>query len=185
MTTWVEVADTAVKIGFGTIIGGVATLVVAWANHRRDMRKERWKRRLESLEHIADEFYAAHAEVMERIALAKYTREKLLAEGREDELAKLELNAPEGRAWFSKLVVPYRLEYSRLPLRRMYSLESRLNLLGLSEGSTMLEVYRRAAAGLETEFQSRERDQQFREAWVEFDRATSEFTAFLCSNYEA
>lgn len=38
--TWIEVADSAVKIGFGALIGAVASIITLWLNHKHENRKD-------------------------------------------------------------------------------------------------------------------------------------------------
>jgi hypothetical protein len=54
MATPIDVLDTAVKIGLGALISGIAAYLVAKLNHDRDIEKSRITRRRESLEDIAE-----------------------------------------------------------------------------------------------------------------------------------
>ncbi|MDP2537270.1 hypothetical protein [Alteromonas stellipolaris] len=51
--TKLEVIDSAIKIGLGSLITLIGTFLVAWLNHRNDHKKERNKRFYDSLEKIS------------------------------------------------------------------------------------------------------------------------------------
>jgi hypothetical protein len=50
---WIEVADTAVKIGLGAAISGVATYWITKVNYHHEFTKDRRKRKRELMEEIA------------------------------------------------------------------------------------------------------------------------------------
>lgn len=50
-----EIIDTAVKIGLGALIAGVAAYFLAKLSHRQDIEKDSLKRRRELLEKVADD----------------------------------------------------------------------------------------------------------------------------------
>ena len=52
-TTVIEVADTAIKIGLGGIIGFVSTYAVTKLNHSHDSNKDKSKRHFDTLEQVA------------------------------------------------------------------------------------------------------------------------------------
>ncbi|TMO77189.1 hypothetical protein CWC16_17310 [Pseudoalteromonas sp. S3776] len=52
-TTELEVIDTAIKIGLGSLITLAGTFLVTWLNHRNDRKKESRKRFYDSLELIS------------------------------------------------------------------------------------------------------------------------------------
>ena len=52
--TWIEVADSAVKIGLGALLGGVFGLMIAWVNNRSQSLKGYYERRRTLLEHILE-----------------------------------------------------------------------------------------------------------------------------------
>lgn len=54
-TTWIEVADTAVKIGLGAIISGLTGYALATTNHNRDLKKELIKTKTRILEEACSE----------------------------------------------------------------------------------------------------------------------------------
>lgn len=51
---WIEVVDSAVKIGLGAIISGLATYIVTKQTHVRELQKIAYIRRLDSLEQVSD-----------------------------------------------------------------------------------------------------------------------------------
>ncbi|HEX7314363.1 MAG TPA: hypothetical protein VF297_10595 [Pyrinomonadaceae bacterium] len=55
MTNWVDVADTAVKIGLGALLGGVFSIVLAWLSHKQSTSRDYFKRRRELIEGIVDD----------------------------------------------------------------------------------------------------------------------------------
>ena len=52
--TWLEVIDSAVKIGLGALIAGVSALVLAKAQHRNTLAKDRAEREFQLLKEIAE-----------------------------------------------------------------------------------------------------------------------------------
>ncbi|AVG15780.1 hypothetical protein CFN79_07835 [Chromobacterium vaccinii] len=53
--TWVDVVDSAVKIGLGALIASVSSMLLAKQNHARDLEKEVRKRNRELLEEVAEQ----------------------------------------------------------------------------------------------------------------------------------
>ena len=72
-----EIVDTAVKIGVGALIAGVAAYFLAKLNHRQDIEKDNLKRRRELLEKVANDiennwntyrrFYLVSLEYIQRL----------------------------------------------------------------------------------------------------------------------
>jgi hypothetical protein len=56
VVTWIEVADSAVKIGLGAAIGGIAAFVTTKAQHHHEVKKERLHRRRDLFQAAAAEF---------------------------------------------------------------------------------------------------------------------------------
>ena len=52
--TWIEVADTAVKIGLGALIAGISAFLLARSQYRYDLRKTKVSREFELLKDIAE-----------------------------------------------------------------------------------------------------------------------------------
>jgi hypothetical protein len=55
MTNWSDVADTAIKIGLGALLGGVFSIVLTWLSHRQSTSRDYFKRRRELIEGIVDD----------------------------------------------------------------------------------------------------------------------------------
>jgi hypothetical protein len=53
-TTWIEVVDTAVKIGLGAVITGAATYFVAQLNHKNGIAKDFISKKVSILEEISE-----------------------------------------------------------------------------------------------------------------------------------
>ncbi|WP_422380617.1 hypothetical protein [Marinicellulosiphila megalodicopiae] len=54
-TTWIEIADTAIKIGFGALISGVSAYSLAKHNHSKSIEKEYITKHRETLESVTSE----------------------------------------------------------------------------------------------------------------------------------
>ena len=54
MVTQLEIIDTAIKIGLGALISGIAAFLIARLNHNKEIEKIRANRRRELLEEIAE-----------------------------------------------------------------------------------------------------------------------------------
>ncbi|AVH25897.1 MULTISPECIES: hypothetical protein [Vibrio harveyi group] len=63
--TYMEILDTAVKIGLGALISGVTTWQITQLQHKNDDEKQRRTRKLESLESVAEqvEVFSHHSMV--------------------------------------------------------------------------------------------------------------------------
>ncbi len=64
---WIDVVDSAVKIGLGAAISGLATYLVTRHNHSREREKILYVRRLDSLESVSDKM-EEHFEAWRRMA---------------------------------------------------------------------------------------------------------------------
>lgn len=53
-TTWIDVADTAIKIGLGGLISAIATYKVAQTNHKNDITKSFTNKKVEILEELSE-----------------------------------------------------------------------------------------------------------------------------------
>ena len=53
--TWIEVADSALKVGLGALISGVTAYLIARNGHARDALMERLRRRLDTVHSTVDE----------------------------------------------------------------------------------------------------------------------------------
>ena len=62
---WIEIVDTALKIGLGAAISGIATYQVTKRNHSHEFDKEFFKRRQNALEQISETFELIHKFLLE------------------------------------------------------------------------------------------------------------------------
>jgi len=53
--SWIEVVDSAVKIGLGALIAAIASLILSKSQHKRELRKEGVQREFELLKEIASQ----------------------------------------------------------------------------------------------------------------------------------
>jgi hypothetical protein len=53
--TWIEVADTAIKVGLGALVSGFTAYLIARHAHKRDASLEHLRRRLDVMHSIVDE----------------------------------------------------------------------------------------------------------------------------------
>ena len=51
-TTWIEIADTAIKIGLGAAISGVSAFLINRQTHNKNLEKENYSRNKETLESV-------------------------------------------------------------------------------------------------------------------------------------
>lgn len=51
-TTWIEIADTAIKIGLGAAISGVSAFLINRQSHNKSLEKENFSRNKETLESV-------------------------------------------------------------------------------------------------------------------------------------
>ena len=125
--TYLEVVDSAVKIGLGALIGGITSLVVARAQHRRDLEKSKIAREFELLKQVAEE-----VERFTHVALRYWA---LITEWGRNELQGTKMRAERQEA----------LSRSGDELfdafKDMTSSESKLLLLGHSESQGLLRAY--------------------------------------------
>ena len=52
--TWIEVVDSAVKIGLGALIAGVITFLLSSTQHRNELKKSKVEREFEILKEVAE-----------------------------------------------------------------------------------------------------------------------------------
>ncbi|CAH0260760.1 hypothetical protein SRABI70_03206 [Pseudomonas sp. Bi70] len=52
-TTWIEIADTAIKIGLGAAISGASAFLINRQSHNKSLEKENYSRNKETLESVA------------------------------------------------------------------------------------------------------------------------------------
>jgi hypothetical protein len=127
--SYVELADTAVKIGLGALIAGVFALLSSRHHHVNELERERMKRRERVLEKTAEEFELAYQALS-----AKYERINALAGVVTGE--KFRINAHE-------------CIQSPSDFPRLHIVESRLLLLGLKKEAEMIMGFRQIAGEFE------------------------------------
>ena len=76
MTTELDIIDTAVKIGLGALISGVATFFVTNSNNAHELRKEQLLRRLDLLEKIAVSTQNASTSIAKVLHIFYLSKEK-------------------------------------------------------------------------------------------------------------
>ena len=52
--TWIEVVDSAVKIGLGALIAGVIAFLLSSTQHRNELKKAKVEREFEMLKTVAE-----------------------------------------------------------------------------------------------------------------------------------
>ena len=69
--TWIDIIDSATKIGLGALIAGTVSLFTLRMNHRNEREKEFRAHRIKTIEIVAayvDEFFNAHLRLISKIA---------------------------------------------------------------------------------------------------------------------
>lgn len=126
--TWIEVADSAVKIGLGALIGGAASYLSTRMTHDRGARAEYAKRRRDLLEKVL--------EMMNHFE-KKYRHQKALFDSLSQALAPDERT--EMQAEFNKMDQELRVEFEGFA-----DASGILLMLGASEAELLLDEYREA-----------------------------------------
>lgn len=126
-TTCIEIVDTAVKIGFGAAVTGIATFVNNRHSHTRSMEKERYAKNAEMLESITlciEE--ATHSLLKHWAHIVDWAR--IIERGDEPTPKKI------------KLIAEYRTELFHL-FKGLTNSEGRLLLLGYTNQQKSLREY--------------------------------------------
>jgi hypothetical protein len=128
MVTPLDIVDTAVKIGLGALISGVAAYFIAKLNHDREAQKAQTTRKRDLLEGIAEQVESFTHTALKYWAL---TRERATYERDGDEM-------PETRfsEWQNISSVALRDSY-----KEMTNAEAKLLLLGEDECQKLLREY--------------------------------------------
>ncbi|EPM6352512.1 hypothetical protein CGG83_10785 [Vibrio parahaemolyticus] len=135
--TYMEILDTAVKIGLGALISGVTTWKITQLQHKNDDEKQRRIRKLESLESVAEQVEVfSHDSMVYWARIVDYTRRKNSGSKLSDDFLK-ELN--EAR---TNLDSSY---------KNLNSAESKLLLLGLSDSQQSLRTFGEAVSSFYAE----------------------------------
>ncbi|EAX2647736.1 hypothetical protein I8L27_003544 [Salmonella enterica] len=128
MTTWVEVVDTAVKIGLGGIITLTGTFIISRMNHKHEFNKDKSRRYYDCLEVVSEQIEdMTHVSLRYWALVIEWVRNNEqyglgLTEKRQEELNKTKSDLFDQ---FKNLTVA----------------ESKLLLLGLTESSLFLRDY--------------------------------------------
>lgn len=104
MTTGLDIIDTAVKIGLGALISGLATYLITNQKNEHDLQKEHWKRKMDLLENIAIGLQKATTSMMKTVHVYleirkedKHEMRKIMADSLEEYLNVFnELNLVDG-----------------------------------------------------------------------------------------
>jgi len=75
--TWIEVVDSAVKIGLGALITGIIAFVLSTTQHRNDRKKSKVAREFEMLKEVAEKVESFNHVALKYWALATDWRRKL------------------------------------------------------------------------------------------------------------
>ena len=121
--TGIEVIDTAVKIGLGAVITGVASYFIAKSNQKHEVDREHLRRARDTLETVSEELEKVH----------KYSVELYAA-------ASVFLNKPPGThppPQDDESLVTQAIDTARI----LHRLESRLLLLGLKGAESVMRDY--------------------------------------------
>jgi hypothetical protein len=127
--SYIEVFDTAVKIGLGALIAGVFALLSSRRQHIHDLERERVKRRERVIEKTAEEFELAYQALS-----AKY--ETVLGLARVVTGEKFRINAQNSIHGLDDFP-------------RVHVIESRFLLLGLKREAEMVARFRQIAGEFE------------------------------------
>lgn len=131
MTTWIDVASDAVKIGLGGLVGGLSALLLAVFSHRFKQKEETSKRQRETLDELLKEF--------ELIAIATTSRARSLVtyyEGGDiaDEISE-DLYSSIEKLVGAKLTTAD-------ALMKLHSMEAKLTVVGFEKTAKVIDEYR-------------------------------------------
>ena len=137
--TWIEVTDTAVKIGLGALITATSGFVLLWKNHKHEIKKERWRRAQDTLEEISREFELVHNHLVARASTNFYTQKSI------ESINKMLGNEIED----TNKQIDRILKQTRDDFLGLYTLEGKLLLLAGKDEEKLLREYRLTATKLE------------------------------------
>src|SRR5437870_290514 len=115
--TLLDIIDTAVKIGLGAAISGVFVALNTRATHSHELRKERLRRRQDTIERLIEQFEQIHTFITEC-----YSYRRTVLRHPDDQAAKQKL---------AEL-----LERAMQPYQQLHVLEGKFLLLGLPDCTT-------------------------------------------------
>ena len=127
--TCIDLADTAIKIGLGAVVGGVFALLALRSQHNHELDRERMKRRERVIEKTAEEFEGAY----QTLSL-KYETVRALARTVTGETFRI--SAQESL-------------HGLHDFPRLHVVESHLLLLGLKNEAEMVKRFRGIAGEFE------------------------------------
>jgi hypothetical protein len=125
--TELEVIDSAVKIGLGALVGGVITLTASWQKNRHEMKKEKSRRKADTIEQIA-----ASVEGVTHLALSYWAlvteKVRLRENGKEGDFTGQDKLKKISEELFSEF-------------KEMTTAEAKLLLIGEPDASDLLKDY--------------------------------------------
>ena len=77
---WIEVVDSAVKIGLGALIAGVITFLLSSTQHRNELKKAKVEREFEMLKEVAEKVEIFNHNALRYWSLSSDWRRKLLSD---------------------------------------------------------------------------------------------------------
>ncbi|ATI48417.1 TPA: hypothetical protein I7203_21585 [Vibrio vulnificus] len=135
--TYMEILDTAVKIGLGALISGATTWKITQLQHKNDDEKQRRARKLESLESVAEQVEVfSHHSMVYWARIVDFTRRKSSGSKLSEDFLK-ELNEARTNLYRS--------------YKNLNSAESKLLLLGLSDSQQSLRAFGEAVSSFYAE----------------------------------
>lgn len=78
--TWIEVVDSAVKIGLGALIAGIITFLLSSTQHRNELKKVKVEREFEMLKEVAEKVEIFNSITLNYWAFATDWRRKLVSD---------------------------------------------------------------------------------------------------------
>jgi uncharacterized protein (DUF4213/DUF364 family) len=150
--TWIAVADDAVKVGLGALIGGGIGIIATYLSQRRESTKHYNDKKREQLLDVAlqfDKFYAALGIYWANIRNAAFKKESEANLGKKDLLSKKE------KAAIAKAEAVF---FESFPI--LSQCNTKLLLIGDKESSKKLSSFRETA------------DQFFKESHVDNEKST-------------
>jgi hypothetical protein len=132
--TWIEVADTAVKIGLSGVIAAIAGYMLAKRSQKHEFDKEYFRRRQEVIDRVATEFSAIHMSFF-NICIGYSSLIDYIQTG--------ERVSDDTRTLYGQ-----HIQNIGDNLRRMHILEGQLLVAGLESATASLRGYRVHAADI-------------------------------------
>jgi gas vesicle protein len=134
--TWIEVTDSALKIGLGALIAGLISLLLARAARTHELRKDQIRRRQDTIEKIAEEFERVQAQFVGLFATYSTYADHYQVPIIKDLQRKKVVEAMNG---------------VETALHSLHTIESKLLLLGLDSCTQIVVSYRLAVVELQNQ----------------------------------